>query len=94
MPRLLLPTRSKPPVRFHPRRGEQLTLDNVRGPWRPSGTVDACGVFAVVWSARSGDFWAPLHDFAPPDQLRLIEACRWLDQAGASPRVWSDRGRA
>lgn len=69
-----------PPRRFVPLRGQYLTTGNIRGAWRPSGTVAASGVFAVVWETRSGTFWAPLHDFAPADQLRLIEASRRLDE--------------
>lgn len=73
--------------RFYPPRSQLLTLSNIRGPWRPSGTVDACGMFAVVWSTWAGDFWAPLHDFMPADQLRLIEACKQLDlDAGSATR--------
>lgn len=67
------------PRRFRPRAGRPLTMDNIRGPWRPSGTVAGVGTFAVIWSTCSVDFWAPLHDFAPADQLRLIEAGRSLD---------------
>ena len=79
------------PRRFLPLRGQLLTLANVRGPWRPSGAVSGAGVFAVVWSTRAGDFWAPLHDFMPADQLRLVEACRWLDREAAGyPGVWPD----
>lgn len=65
--------------RFRPRAGRLLTMANIRGPWRPSGTVAGVGTFAVIWSTWAGDFWAPLHDFAPADQLRLIEAGRSLD---------------
>jgi len=68
------------PRRFFPPPGGQLSLSNVRGPWRPSGAVAGAGMFSVVWSTHGGDFWAPLHDFEPADQLRLVEACRWLDQ--------------
>lgn len=71
--------------RFFPAPGRQLNLENIRGPWRPSGTVAGAGVFAVVWTTRVGDYWAPLHDFDPATQLRLIEACRLHDQ---------DHGRA
>jgi hypothetical protein len=76
-----------PPRRFVPVRGRRLTLDAIRGPWRPSGTVASAGVFAVVWEVRSGSFWAPLHDFEPSDQLRLIESCRSFDveQFGSPP---------
>lgn len=79
--------------RFHPVRGRLLTLNNVRGPWRPSGTVGGVGVFAVVWSTHSGDFWAPLHDFEPSAQLRLIEQCRWADMEAGFPGAWPT-GRA
>ena len=75
----------RPLRRFVPHRGQHLTIENVRGPWRPSGAVAGAGVFAVVWSTRRGDFWAPLHDFAPADQLRLIDACRWLDRSTGFP---------
>lgn len=54
-------------------------MSSIRGPWRPSGTVQGCGLFAVIWSTYSADFWAPLHDFEPSTQLRLIELCRHLD---------------
>lgn len=73
------------PRRFWPARGQLLTMAHVRGPWRPSGAVAGAGVFAVVWSTRAGDFWAPLHDFTAVDQLRLIEACRWQDREAARP---------
>ena len=78
------------PTRYLPRRGEHLTLADVRGPWRPSGSVAACGMFAVVWSAPRGDFWAPLHDFAPADQLWLIAACRHLDRVAGYGSAWPD----
>lgn len=61
-------------------RGQQLTMSNISGQWRPSGSVNACGMFAVVWSTIDLDFWAPLHDFSAVDQLLLIEACRRIDQ--------------
>jgi hypothetical protein len=68
------------PRRFVPPRGQRLTLANIRGDWRPTGTVAGAGVWAVVWDTFSGSFWAPLTDFAQVDQLRLIEACRRIDQ--------------
>ena len=68
----------RPLRRFHPARGQPLTMDCIRGPWRPSGAVQACGVFAVVWSTFNTDFWAPLHDFDAASQLRLIEIGRRL----------------
>ena len=74
------PNEPSAPRRFLPRRGQALTLDVVRGPWRASGTVAGLGVFAVVWETRSGPYWAAVHDFEPSDQLRLIEACRRLDR--------------
>lgn len=79
-----------PPRRFFPPHGQTLTLANVRGPWRASAAVGCLGVFSVVWSTRKGDFWAPLHDFAPTDQLRLIEQCRWLDRYAGFPGAWAD----
>lgn len=77
--RLVTCDRIAPPRRFRPRSGHLLTLANIRGPWRPSGSVGGAGMFAVAWSTCAGEFWAPLHDFAPADQLRLIEMCRRLD---------------
>jgi len=76
----------RPLRRFLPHRGQKLTMNNVRGPWRPSGTVAGVGVFAVVWATPRGLWWAALHDFAPADQLRLIEACRWLDERSGARR--------
>lgn len=70
----------RPLRRFFPARGRKLTMSQIRGLWRPSGAVDGAGMFAVVWSTFNVDFWAPLHDFTPADQLRLIESCRLLDQ--------------
>lgn len=70
----------RPPQRFRPRPGTLLTLSNIRGPWRPSGAVSGAGVWGICWETRSGPFWAALHDFAPADQLRLIEACRRIDR--------------
>lgn len=79
--------------RFSPPRGQTLTMSNIRGPWRPSGSVAGAGMFAVVWSTHVGAFWAPLHDFAPSDQLRLIEACRHLDRQSGFEGAWPG-GRA
>lgn len=81
-------SQNRPLRRFFPARGGLLTLEQIRGPWRPSGTVAAAGVFCVLWSTRSGDFWAPLHDFEPASQLRLIEACRHLDQESGNRGSW------
>lgn len=77
--RLVDSARSTAPRRFRPRSGHALTLENIRGPWRPSGTVAGAGVWAVVWETRAGAFWAALADFETVDQLRLIEACRRID---------------
>lgn len=76
------------PRRFYPARGQSLSLSNIHGPWLPTGSVACCGVFAIVWSTRKGDFWAPLHDFAPADQLHLIEQCRWIDHFAGFPGAW------
>ncbi|MBV8500763.1 MAG: hypothetical protein JO006_03500 [Paucibacter sp.] len=80
----------RPLRRFYPLRGHLLTLGQIRGPWRPSGAVGCAGVFAVVWSTRRGDYWAPLHDFEAADQLRLIDACRRLDQAANFKGCWPE----
>lgn len=74
-----------PPQRVYPPVGEHLTLDVIRGLWWPSSYIDACGMFAVAWVADRGLFWAPLHDFAPADQRRMIEACRELDVFANGP---------
>jgi len=81
----------RPPRRFWPPAGEQLSIHDIRGPWRPSGSVAASCVFAVVWSCGHRELWAPLHDFAPIDQLRLIEACRRADGGCAEHRRPSGR---
>lgn len=81
----------RPLRRFLAWDGRRLTIEQIRGPWRPSGSVAGAGVFAVVWETHSCTFWAPLHDFYPTDQLRLIEACRWLDQVAGHPAPGSDR---
>lgn len=76
-----------PPLRrFCPTRGRAFTIDCIRGLWRPSGSVAGAGVFAVVWTTRSGDFWAPVHDFCAADQLRLVDACRQIDREANGPR--------
>lgn len=67
--------------RFRPRPGRQLTMSNVKGPWRPSGAVGGCGFFAVVWTTGQSAFWAPLHDFDAETQMRFLEECRRLDRA-------------
>lgn len=71
----------RPLRRFRPAPGQLLTVENIRGAWWPTGAVDACGFFAVRWAARHCDYWAALHDFHPADQLRLVENCRWQDEA-------------
>ncbi len=78
----------QPPVRFWPVAGRQLSLANVRGPWRPSGAVAGAGLFAIVWSTRGGSFWAPLHDFELAAQQQLIAACRHEDQRAGYPGAW------
>jgi len=84
--------RIRPLRRFFSSCGGLLTLSQIRGPWRPSGAVAGAGVFGVVWSTHGGNFWAPLHDFEPADQLRLIDACRHLDQAsGHRGSRWDGR---
>lgn len=77
--RLVASDHGTEPRRFRPYAGRLLTMANIRGPWRPSGSVGGSGIFAVVWESHGGLFWAAMHDFAPADQLRLIEACRRID---------------
>lgn len=57
-----------------------LTLNDIRGQWRPSGYVGGLGVFSVVWQDARGTWFVPLHMFSQRDQLRLIEQCRAVDQ--------------
>jgi hypothetical protein len=80
------------PRRFQPRAGQALTLESIRGPWRPSGTVAGASIFAVVWTTNRGDFWAALHDFQPADQLRLVDACRSLDREAGFMGAWPHGG--
>jgi hypothetical protein len=90
---LVQPSPAREPRRFHPARGQLLTLANIRGPWRTSGAVAGAGVFAVVWSTRGGDFWAALHDFDDASRSRLIDACRWQDLSAGRPGAWADGER-
>ena len=74
----MLPSAS--PHRFYPSHGQALIMDCTCGKWRPSGAFAIAGVFAVVWTTRSGDFWALVHDFCAVEQQRLIEDCRQVDR--------------
>lgn len=78
------------PQRFLPRHGQLLSKANIRGNWWPSASVNACGVFAVVWSTPQGKYWAPLHDFHLVDQLSLIDDCRKLDKDAGYPGAWPE----
>ena len=78
------------PRRLFPARGKLLKLSDVPGGWRPSGSVDCCACFAVVWEASSGTWWAALHDFEASAQLALIASCRWADES--SGRYGSGKG--
>ena len=79
--------------RFRPFNGQQLTMRNIHGPWRPSGAIDASGMFAVVWSTTRGEFWAALHDFAAVDQLTLVDMCRRIDRDAGYPGAWPEGRR-
>ncbi len=83
--------RNRPPRRFWPAAGTLLTIANIRGPWRPSGAVAGCCVFAVVWSTGYSQLWAPLHDFCPASQLHLIEMCRRMECDARTPGALSSR---
>lgn len=78
------------PRRFLPHPGRRLTVANIHGAWRPSGAVAGVGVFAVVWATRQGTWWAPLHDFEPADQLRLIDDCRRLEKVAGFRGAWPE----
>ena len=80
-----VPPAPSPRRRIYPPAGERLTLDVIRGLWWPSGHIEGCGMFAVVWCSERCLYWAPLHDFAPADQRRMIEACRELDVFANGP---------
>lgn len=67
------------PKRVRPRRGCLLSMDCVRGDWRPTGAVAGAGVFGVIWTTGGGSWWAPLHDFTQGAQQHLIGECRRLD---------------
>lgn len=86
-PRFSLFGLAKPPQRVHPCPGPGLTTRDISGLWHPSGMVNACGLFAVVWSTSEGCFWAPLHDFTPAAQRRLIESCRQADAVANGPET-------
>jgi hypothetical protein len=64
------------PLRVRPAPGRRLTLADVRGEWRMTCTVAACGIFAIAWPSPAGECWAPLHDFALVDQMRMLDICR------------------
>lgn len=68
------------PRRFRPKHGRLLTLEAIKGPWRPSGAVAGAGVFAVIWATERGSWWAPLHDFESSAMRNLVDQCRAVDQ--------------
>lgn len=74
----VIPFQTSGPTRFRSR--TPLTLNVIRGHWRPSGCVGGAGVFAVVWETARGTWWAALHDFNDDAQRWLIHACRQLDR--------------
>jgi len=76
---------AQPPQRVLPGPGLGLTHRDIDGLWHPSGAVNACGVFAIVWSTPDGCYWAALHDFTPAAQRRLIESCRRADIVANGP---------
>jgi hypothetical protein len=80
----------RPLRRFRPPRGALLTMEAVRGPWRPSGAVAGAGFFAIVWEGRHVRWFAALHDFCPDAQAHLIAACRWADRHAGFDGAWPD----
>ena len=79
--------------RLMPMRGRLLTLANIGGDWRPSGTAGGVGVFCVVWSTYGGEFWAALHDFDQATRLRLLDECRQRDRDAGFPGAWPEGRR-
>jgi hypothetical protein len=79
--------------RFWPKQGTLLHRGHIRGPWRPTGSVAGCGVFAVAWTTGSGEFWAPLHDFDQVTRDDLIAECLAADRDAGFAGAWP-RGRA
>lgn len=73
------------PRRLLPPRGRYLSCSQVNGTWRPSTTIACCGVFAVIWTDRWGECWAPLHDFDPVSRNQLINECAQLDLEAGYP---------
>lgn len=70
------------PRRVRPAPGRRLTMADIEGTWHASGGFWH-GVFAVNWEVGGERRWAPLHDFAVADQMRLIGAC-WLQDVIAN----------
>ena len=68
------------PRRVRPLEGQQLSLSAVGRDWRPSCSVAALNMFSIVWSTPAGECWAALHDLAPADQQRVLDACRCYDE--------------
>lgn len=69
----------RPLRRFWPVAGALLTVDEIKGQWRPSGTAAGTSTWSVIWQTRDCTLWAPLSDFSASAQLELIESCRRLD---------------
>jgi len=83
------PDRPRRLQRFRAPHGRRLTIANIHGPWRPDSVIGGTRVFAVIWSTPMRYFWAPLHDFEPACQLRLIEACRaQFERPCVAPGGW------
>lgn len=81
------------PRRVRPPAGQLLTLAAVGSDWRPSCSVAALNVFSIVWATPAGDCWAPLHDFAPADQQRVLNLMRRHDEFNDPDRLPPDPPR-
>lgn len=76
------------PVRVLPKPGGKLSISDINGEWRPSGSTGGLGVFAVIWSSEIGQCWAPLHDFSLASQQYLLAQCLLQDLDAGFPGAW------
>ncbi len=75
------------PRRVRPQPGRLLTRAVVSDDWWPSSCAGFLQMFSIVWSTPVGECWAPLHDFAPADQQRFLDAFRRYDELYAPYRL-------
>ena len=75
------------PRRVRAPAGRLLTQAIVSTDWWPSSCAGCMQMFSIVWSTPAGQCWAALHDFAPADQQRFLDAFRRYDEIYASDRL-------